>query len=606
LSYSSLLFDGYLSEINFVDGQALDPSAFGQTDPATGIWVPKKYTGTYGTNGFYLPFNDATSLTTLGYDRSGNGNNWTCNGISITAGATYDVMKDSPTNGAGEVGNYATLNPLSKSSVTNISGGNLAFSHNYSGQISQPTTISVSSGKWYFESTILNVGTTYPAIGIATSDYQAKLSYLGSDAISWGYFANGQKCFNGSLAAYGASWTTNDIIGCALDLDAGTVAFYKNGTSQGVAYSGLVGSFMFAISGISSQDVVDVVINVNFGQRPFAYTPPTGFKPLHTGNLPQATIKKPQEHFDVKLDTGANIKTTCEAVFTNELEWIKDRANANNHQLIDSVRGSNAVLQSNTTAAETTYTAPSGSSVGWVWRASDAAPVTNTDGSITSTVSANPTAGFSVVTYTGNNTNNATVGHGLGIAPRLVVVKRRGGAYQWPAYHASLTSGYGLWLNLANAQSQLSSSSYGGIGSASSSTLTLVTGASDMRDTNGLTTYVAYCFSEISGYSKFGSYVGNGSADGPFVFTGFTPKYVLIKCVSAAGNWYIFDTVRNTYNVLGEQLYSNLTNLASTVVTMDALSNGFKLRLTGDPNLTQTYIYMALAESPFTSNNRAR
>lgn len=270
--------DGYLSEINFIDGQALDPSYFGQTDPATGIWVPKKYTGTYGTNGFYLPFNDATSLTTLGYDRSGNGNNWTCNGISVTAGATYDVMKDSPTNGLNEVGNYATLNPLDKGTlaVLTLSNGNLSGSIVSSSWIGSRVGFPMSSGKWYWEITPTSASSHLH--GICTGQYN--LAGVGQDAYGWGYLQIGTKYNNNSAVAYGAAYTTGDVIGVAFDADNGTLTFYKNNVSQGVAYSGLTSGPYFPAFSLNAGSA-----NSNFGQRPFAFSLPAGFKPLHTGNL---------------------------------------------------------------------------------------------------------------------------------------------------------------------------------------------------------------------------------------------------------------------------------------------------------------------------------
>jgi len=238
----------------------------------------------------------------------------------------------------------------------------------------------------------------------------------------------------------------------------------------------------------------------NFGQRPFAYTPPTGFKALCQANLPEVpvAIRNPKNQFNVKTDTGANIRTASEALFPyNFLEWIKDRANANNHQLIDTVRGNTAILQSNTTSAETTYTIPTGNSVGWVWKAGGA-PVTNNAGSITSQVSANVDAGFSIVTYTGTGAN-ATVGHGLGKAPKLVIIKCRNAAgNNWIVGHSNLTSwAYALNLDLTGAQ--VSSPTQFNSTAPTSSVISV--GASNYTNGNGYQ-YVAYCFAEIEGYSK--------------------------------------------------------------------------------------------------------
>ncbi len=494
----SAYFDGYVSEVNFVDGQALDPNSFGNVDAATGQWVPKKYTGAYGTNGFYLPFNDGTNLTNLCLDRSGNGNNWTAAGVSLTTGATYDWMLDTPTN------NHAVLNAI-YAGRSSLSNGNLTAS----GTTDLPTIIPESgSGTWYFE----------------------------RDGVS-------------------QTWTPP--------------AAFPAGTGD-----------------------------YNFGQRPWLSTGPTaGQKVLRISDLPTPTIANPKQHFDVVLATGANVKTTSEAVFpSNFFEWIKDRANVNNHQLIDTVRGSSAVLQSNTTGAETTYSVPSGSSVGWVWKAGGAA-VSNTAGSIASQVSANTTAGFSVVTYTGTGTN-ATVGHGLGVAPKMVIIKNRGsiGTAEWLVGHSSI--GFDNFLLLNSTQALATAANRFNNTSPTSSVFSIGTIPSANTET-----YVAYCFAEVPGFSKIGSYIGNGSSDGPFVYCGFKPRFVMVKRTDTISNWFVVDTVRGPYNLPVGRLLPNLSNAEDTNSTdePDILSNGFKLRGSGaNANASGgTYIFYAVAESPF-------
>ena len=309
-------------------------------------------------------------------------------------------------------------------------------------------------------------------------------------------------------------------------------------------------------------------------------------------------INKPSDYFNVVTDTGANILATAQALYpSNSLVWIKDRANANNHQLIDNVRGSSAVLQSNSTAAETTYTAPSGNSVAWVWRAGGAA-VANNAGSIASQVSAGVAQGFSVVTYTGTGAN-ATVGHGLGVAPKMVIVKQRSAAQSWPVYHASNSVANTLYLDLTNAAA---ASSAWNSTNPSSSVFSI--GTSAATNTSG-GTYVAYCFSEVAGYSKFGSYVGNGSADGPFVYCGFRPKYVMVKRVDSTTDWLIYDTARSTYNETNLYLGANVSTAEAAGVPYDILSNGFKCRNTLFNASGGTYIFACFAEAPF-KNSLAR
>ena len=301
--------------------------------------------------------------------------------------------------------------------------------------------------------------------------------------------------------------------------------------------------------------------------------------------------------------------------------WIKSRSNAQNNDLFDSVRGAGYALFSNATNAETNNTAnftsfnSNGFSlasnggdtnfsgytyVAWQWRASNATAVTNTAGSITSTVSANTSAGFSIVTYTGNGTAGATIGHGLGVAPSMVIAKNRstGGsaAYEWTVYHASLGATKAVFLNDTGAAATDAGYWYN-----TAPTSSVVTVPSNTRTNFNGSNFVFYCFAQIAGYSAFGSYTGNGSSDGPFVFTGFRPRFIMIKCSSTTGDWVIFDTSRNLYNSSGKALWADLSDAEGTYSDFDILSNGFKLRFTSSTGNANgaTYIYMAVAENPF-------
>jgi hypothetical protein len=277
--------NGYFAEINFVDGLQLTPSSFAKTDPVTGQWIPKKYSGAYGTNGFYLNFNDTSNTTaaTLGKDSSGNGNNWTPNNFSITAGVTYDPVTDVPTLTSATAANYATFNPVIPSNFT-LSNGNLnvAGTSEVGAAIS---TIGMSSGKWYWESTGLTGSNGNHAFGICNSTALGKSEPNGTAGFWVTNGINGNKYANGGAgAAYMSSYTNNDVIGIAFDADAGTVVYYKNGVSQGTAFTGLTSGPYFAINGYESGAAFTSCIN--FGQRGFAYTAPSGFKALNTFNLP--------------------------------------------------------------------------------------------------------------------------------------------------------------------------------------------------------------------------------------------------------------------------------------------------------------------------------
>jgi hypothetical protein len=297
--------------------------------------------------------------------------------------------------------------------------------------------------------------------------------------------------------------------------------------------------------------------------------------------------------------------------------WVKLRSGSDDHRLANTVTGGNKHLQSNSTGAESTgtnviqafsgntFTVGSDNSVnvngstyvGWTW-ANGGTAVTNTAGSITSQVSANTTSGFSVVTYSGNSTSGATVGHGLGVAPSMVILKRRNGAEAWPVYHSGMPSAaYYMRLNATDAQD--TAASFMNNTAPSSTVFTLGNGG--FSNTSG-STYVAYCWAPIAGYSAFGSYTGNGSTDGPFVYLGFRPRFIMIKRTNAAEDWNIWDSSRSPFNLASVMLRPNTANADDgTVAGIDLLSNGFKWRNTwsGTNASGSTYIYMAFAENPF-------
>ena len=833
---NAIYFDGYMAEVNFVNAQQLTPSSFGETDTTTGVWKPKAYTGTYGTNGFYLPFtgsgtnsyagsfngsnqwlngtlasaigsgdftvegwvyqntltnyqtwfsidrgatgfnigtdasgsftfysssaaqisvsgvikagtwqhiafvrngstltayyngvskgtatvstnfsatnfyigaldntpnepcnssfsnfrvtgtavytsnftpstqaltaitgtklltlqsstivdNSGNSIaitnnnsvtttvsnpflgTNIASDQSGNGNNWTPTNISVTSGTTYDAMKDSPTNTSATVANYCVLNPLQKySGLSAPTNGNLTIAGNSANWRSILSTFAVSSGKWYCEINMTSVSTD-ALVGIfninnasdlndlTTVDNRQLARYSGG----YGYQNNGNKVNNNTGTSYGATWTTGDVIAIALDMDAGTITFYKNNTSQGTAYSSLSGLFAIGIS------TANGTFDANFGQRPFSYTPPTGYVALNTYNLPDSTIKKGNTVMDATLWTGTGGARTITnaAGFRPDWVWVKRRSSADDHYSYDSVRGANLNLVENSTVAEanvTTYgsggigaatstgfTIVAGTTnadnlngsgityVGWQWQAGQGSTSSNTLGSITSTVSVNATAGFSIVTYTGTGAN-ATVGHGLGVAPKMMIVKCRGTAgLSWVVYNSVLGNTKYLLLQTTDAEAAAST-----VWNNTTPTSSVFSIGTDNGINGSTRTYVAYCWAEIAGYSKAFSYTGNGSTDGVFVYLGFRPKFVLLKGSSGVNDWYIHDSTRNTYNLVDLRLEPNssLAEVQSAVTVLDFLSNGFKLRTSngGWNGSGSTYIGMAFAENPF-KNSLAR
>jgi len=648
-------FDGYLAEYNYIDGQQLTPSSFGNTNDQTGVWQPIAYTGTYGTNGFYLPFSNTASTATLGNDFSGNSNNWTPNNISLTSGSTYDSMVDVPTrwipyNTTGDVGalwrgNYCVFNPLNKSTVgtATASGGNLnIFLDRSSDNPWMQTTFALpTSGKWYFEFVQTAADTTSVAwtqigvMDITTPQQTSVTSVTGQRAYRMG---NGFKVTGTTSASYGNAFALNDILGVAIDMDSGKMWFAKNNTWQvsgdpvagtNATFTDLSGTTWSVYAGLAGQTTANG--SINFGQRPFSYTPPSGFKTLCTTNLPTPTIgatasTTANKYFNPVIWTGTGGTRSITGVgFQPDFVWAKARSQAYSNIVFDSNRGVGKSLLTDTTGAEATneangyissfdtdgfssnfsaaanyYFNENGTTyVAWNWRANQGTNVTNTAGSITSTVSANTTAGFSVVTFTGNGNTAATVGHGLGVAPRLIILKDRQSTASWLVYHASVTDTTFKYLVLnSTAAVTTNASTVWGAALPTSS----VFGVNCTQIGGSTNNFVAYCFSEVAGYSAFGSYTGNGSTDGPFVFTGFRPKFIMLKNSTSAASWSMLDTSRNTYNISNARLFAESSQVEDTSQdTMDILSNGFKLRATGlgVNGSGSTIIYMAFAESPF-------
>jgi hypothetical protein len=624
-------YDGYMTEINYVDGQQLTQSSFGSTDAKTGIWQPAKYTGTYGTNGFYLNFSSNGTAAALGTDFSGNSNTWTVNNISVTAGVTYDSMTDVPTLTSATAANYAVLNPLVKAyGAVTFANGNLQGTATTADWDALLATIAVTSGKFYWECSTTTTDTFF-GIQSLPQNYAAQNPQNFTGTIVY-YAPSGNTRIDGTATAYGATYGNGDVIGVALDITGGTITFYKNNTSQGSislsSSSSMVGKTIVPVFiGLSN------TITVNFGQQGFVYTPPTGYVALNTYNLPTSTIVQGNKYMDATLWTGAGGTQTISGLnFQPDFIWGKARSAAYGSALFDSNRGfgSTKGLVTSLTQAEGTvsaqygyistntstgFTATGGTDgsnpnaalnesgvtyVGWQWKAGGTA-VSNTSGSITSQVSANTTAGFSVVTYTGNGTAGATVGHGLGVAPQFIIAKSRSiGASNWLLYHVSLTGTQ--YLTFTTAAATTNNGAW--YNTTPTSSVFTIGGFGDINTSSA--TYVAYCFAPVAGYSAFGSYTGNGSTDGPFVYCGFQPRWIMVKQSSAAGeDWLIQDTSRKPYNTstTGVSLAADTSGaeVNSSAQLWDVLSNGFKLRATGGGinSSGATYIYAAFASNPF-------
>jgi len=636
-SYSYI--DGYLAEVNFIDGTALTPSSFGETK--NGVWIPKAISGlTYGTNGFRLTFADSSSL---GDDTSGNGNDFTSSGLAST-----DVVLDRPEN------NFCTLNPLN----TNYNRGQVTISRNNLRFVSSSTNRGFTTGtmkvhgKVYFEVLSRDGNNGFAGIQNITNDAGGSTAGQSLDMY------NGTPRIDGSAQSGTGTFSDGDIMGVAVDVDAKSVQFFRNNVSK---FSGNYTTdaeyfpFLYDSSGgRSSDNIANFGQDSSFtgektsgsnnaqddnGQGDFYYAPPSGYLALCSANLPDVTIgpdstTQADDHFNTitYTGTGSSADAKTGVGFQPDWLWAKDRNYANNHILIDSSRGVTKYLQSSQTSAELTdsnvlqsFDSDGFTTVGqginflnvsdyvvWLWKANGGTTTTNDAsstgvGTIDSVIQANTTAGFSIVTYTGTGTQSDTVAHGLGKKPAWYFTKSRSEAQNWHVYHeeldASAPENYILPLNANNAKSSSSADFWN---STAPTTSVVSVGDDNSSNKNG-TTYVMYCFAEIEGYSKFGTYEGNGNADGTLVYTGFRPAWIMFKRTDSADNWAIFDVVRDTFNPLDSYLYADSSASEATFSTalVDYLSNGFKWRgaVNFGNNSSGTYIYMAFAEQPFKFSN---
>ena len=611
-------FDGYLTEINLIDGQALTPSSFGETNPVTGVWQPKKYTGTYGTNGFYLNFSDHSAATAaaIGKDSSGNGNNWTPNNISVTAGTTYDSMIDTPTpyaDGSTGRGNYCTLNPLRYSTNGSLSSANLNYA-NGSGDNNAKAfaTFGISSGKWYYEA--------------------AYVSGVSDSRVLWGFGTDTTAVSSVGLPfEYSFNGQSANTMQVAIDYDAGKIWYGFNNTwvSSGNPSAGTnpyqtftPSSYPILVPGVRIYGAADGTTTsaANFGQRPFSYTPPTGFKALNSSNLPESSVVRGSAYFNATIWTGDQSARTItnSGSMQPDFLWTKSRSAIEDHRLSDSVRGGNGTvlgtLASNTNSAQANDTDVTGFTstgfniragtnspnvtgrtyVGWQWQAGKGTTSSNANGSISSTVSVNTTAGFGIVSYTGTGAN-ATVGHGLGVAPSLIFAKNRNvGGEDWRVYHSSL--GGTKYLNLNTSDAAQTNSVVWNNTNPTSTVFSIGTNAAANGSGNSI---IAYVFAAVSGYSAFSTYTGNGSSDGPFIYCGFRPAWVMSKRTDSTGNWLVVDAARNTYNVVNGYLVPNDSAAEGSATWGDFVSNGFKLRGSTHNGNGEIYIYAAFAQNPF-------
>ena len=650
-------FDGYMAEVNFIDGTALDPTSFGET--INGVWVPKAYDtadGAYGTNGFYLSFADSSAI---GDDLSGNTNDFTATNL-----AASDVVLGSPTN------NFATWNVLqpagAASGVMTLSEGNMKATGGSSIYRQVMGNMSVLSGKWYTELYITDAG--YPSWTFGWTKATRYEAYTGAGNqsthhASIGYFTGSNLYItdfgSASVATRTLSYssngspTTGSIIGCAADFDNGKLWWSVNGTwvdigsGAGDPANDTNPASTFTVSTYADDFKTPHFLNYNGsavlntgqdstfagnttaggnsdenGVGDFKYSVPSGFLALASSSLPEPAIgpnsaEQADDYFNTVLYTGTGATQSITGVgFQPDWTWVKRRAGVQEPSVTDSVRGVNAQLRPAATAAESaqtdaltsfdadgftlgadatnrSYNYYTDAHVAWNWKAGGTA-VSNTDGSITSSVSAAPDAGFSIVGFTSTG-NTETVGHGLSQAPELYIRKSRTNAENWVNFFTVVDGTLDFMnLNTTNAAS--------GSGASLPTSTVFSIGSGE---TNG-ETHVCYCFHSVPGYQAVGKYVGNGSTDGTFVYTGFRPAWVMTKMSTNGSQWTIIDNTRNTYNAVDKGLVANtsaaeVTGSSSATPFVDFVSNGFKIR-SSQAQMNQsgdTFIYLAFAEQPF-------
>jgi len=640
---SGLDMDGYLDEIRISD-----------TARYTGTFTPSTTEFTADANTKLLIHSDWTGG--LGADSSGNDNDFTPTNLVAT-----DQMVDSPTN------NFPTVNPLwYRTGYPNtLSEGNLELTVTTGTATNHPTIATIGgiqSGKWYVEMDMAAFSSGGAAIGVVMSVPEMTYIFQNTDGITSRWYRNdGDKGYTGfNASSYGNSYTQGDIIGVAIDMDNGAIYFSKNNTWQnsgdptsgasktGAAFTDLLtampdGGWTFFFEAYHTSST----LVMNFGQDSsfagnktaqgnqdsnsigdFYYEPPTDYLALCTSNLASPEIALPTAHFNTKLYTGDGATTLAVSGvgFQPDFTWIKNRSAADDHTLVDSVRGATNYLVSNESDAEvddSTFVASldsDGFTVGddvvvntstedyasWNWKAGTTFDPATAGTVTTGSGSANATAGFSIVKYTGE-AGSITVGHGLSQAPEMIIAKNLDGTYFWAGYHKDIGNTKSISINDSGAEYPEKTWN-----DTTPSSTVFTLGASTETSAHRFNytgeDFIAYCFHSVEGYSKVGSYEGNGDNDGTFVYTGFRPMWVMAKCSDQSGSWLMTDSVRFPYNVTEDPLFANESSAEtnSSTYAIDILSNGFKCR--GVNNNTNnssgdSYIYLAFAESPFKTSN---
>ena len=639
-------YSGYMAEVHFIDGTALAASSFGETDPTYGHWKPIEYEGSHGTQGWYLPFDDASAI---GDDESANTNDWTPVNYQTDG---RDIMKDSPTT------NFATLSAIDKklSHGGTVNEGGLRFVND--GNDSRRGTLGAISGKWYAEfcpQTTVN-GSNPIMFGIM--GLNGKVDHDNMERAAFIYSDNGGNHgihYNeaGSNGTDNVSDLVNiavdDVLQLAWDMDSGKVWVGRNNTwlSSGDPANGSNPAHTMATTGnnpmtigcdhagVSYQVIINTGSDSSFnggktaqgnsdgnGVGDFYYTPPSGFLALCQKNLANPGIV-PGDHFNIVTYSGndADDRSITGVGFQPDWVWLKSRSNGLNHYLYDVIRGANYQLITNDTGGEAntadrmqafesdgfqlgTSNEVNGSSrtyVAWNWKGANGT-ATDTNGSINSTVSANTAAGFSVVGYAGDGGVD-TIGHGLTQAPELIIIKNRtDDDTNWNAWHHKLSTNESFALNSDNGESANGQYFFGDNTNLTAPTSTVFTVGNNAQVNAASKNYIAYCWHSVEGYSKVGFHTGNANEDGPFVYTGFRPAWVMIKNADDTQHWKIHDNKRDPHNLVHHDLNPNESGQegSSTSNSLDFCATGFKIRAVNSAHNGNGHniVWLAFAETP--------
>ena len=613
-----------IADIYLLDGQSLDPTYFAFTETQTGIWTPKDYTGTFGDHGFHLEFKDdsAATATTMGKDTSGNANNFTPSNFSAS-GDGKSIKSDTPTNNKTIIDGL--LNWTYDANGDTLREGNLKLTGNQGWKNISTHKID-GTGKLYYEF-VNTTAAGWQLLGIIviTAGNLSNPSNALTDSRIYGFASTQATYFGGSYTSTSnvPSWSTNDVMG--VKYEKGILRLYKNGTLATATATG-IDQTKEIYAYIANDNASTPVGYVRFDKDSWTQSANAGVD--YTWQLSEGrsigvnpTLIRPQRHFETVTYSGTGSTNKIESLeFAPDLVWVKRRDSSSYHIWSDTVRGAINYLVSNTNdqesvgggtqlinaffkngfqvGTENAVNNSSGTYVAWCWKAGGAS-VSNSDGSITTTISANQEAGFSIVTWTGTG-SNSTVGHGLGKAPKVVICKLRDTTTQdWFFMPGEITGDRGKYIKF-NDNGVIVNDIHTFPATATTSTVFTVGGedGGNSSNANG-SKYVAYCWAEIPGYSKFGQYTGNGSSDGSYVHLGFKPAWVMFKRSDSSGNWFIVDNKRDPFNECTRDLYPNTSGAETNNPNfVDFLSNGFKLRTTGASVNSGTIIYMAFAEQP--------